>query len=114
MNTLNQKLPADKVQNNFKSIRHDGLLVDINNINKLVVNNQTLLLKTHYSGDIIISEYSSNQDAEEDMALYQSVLQNPKAKVINIRVDGRFAVFGDNSPAYKELQMRFSCTSTDY
>jgi len=114
MNRLNQKLPADRVQNNFKSNRHDGLLIDINNINKLVVNGQSLLLKTHYSGDIIISEYSSNQDAKEDMAIYQSVIQNQDAKVINIRTDGRLEVFGDNSPAYKELQMGFSCASTDY
>jgi hypothetical protein len=37
------------------------------------------------------------------MQLYERVLANPDAKVINIRNDGRFQAYGIGSDEYREL-----------
>jgi len=91
------------MQGNFKSIKFDGLLVDRNNIVKLFVRGSQLYLQTKHSDDLVVTDYDNHDDAVEDMQLYERVLANPDAKVINIRNDGRFQAFGIGSDEYREL-----------
>jgi hypothetical protein len=90
-------------QGNFKSIKFDGLLVDRNNIVKLFARGSQLYLRTKHSSDLVVTDYDNHDDAVEDMQLYERVLANPDAKVINIRNDGRFQAYGIGSDEYREL-----------
>ena len=90
-------------QGNFKSIKFDGLLVDRNNIVKLFARGSQLYLRTKHSYDLIVTDYDNHDHAAEDMQLYERVLANPDAKVINIRNDGRFQAYGIGSDEYREL-----------
>jgi hypothetical protein len=90
-------------QGNFKSIKFDGLLVDRNNIVKLFARGSQLYLRTKHSYDLVVTDYDNHDDAVEDMQLYERVLANPDAKVINIRNDGRFQAYGIGSDEYREL-----------
>ena len=91
------------MQGNFKSIKFDGLLVDRSNIVKLFVRGSQLYLQTKHSGDLVVTDYDKHDEAVEDMQLYERILANPDAKVINIRNDGRFQAFGIGSDEYREL-----------
>jgi hypothetical protein len=62
-------------------------------------------LKTRYTGDLLVTVYDSDTEAQEDMQMYKLMLSNPLAKVINIRNDGRLQAFDADSDEYRELQL---------
>ena len=101
----NHKSPSREVQGNIKSVKLDGMLVDVQNGYDLFTRGNRLFLKTRYTGDLLITVYDSSTDAQEDMQLYKQTLDNPLAKVINIRNDGRLQVFSENSDEYRELRL---------
>ena len=102
-NGMTTSYAGGAMQGNFKSIKFDGLLVDRNNIVKLFARGSQLYLRTRHSYDLLVTDYDNHDDAVEDMQLYERVLANPDAKVINIRNDGRFQAYGIGSGEYREL-----------
>jgi single-strand DNA-binding protein len=103
--SVNHISPSCEIQGNFKSVRLDGLLVDAQNGYDLITRGNRLFLKTRYTGDLLVSVYDSDTAAREDMQLYQQMLINPLAKVINIRNDGRLQAFDADSDEYRVLQL---------
>jgi single-strand DNA-binding protein len=102
---LNPKSPSHEIQGNFKSVKLDGLLVDAQNGYDLFTRGNRLFLKTRYTGDLLVTVYESDTEAQEDMQVYKLMLNNPLTKVINIRNDGRLQTFGEDSDEYRELQL---------
>ena len=105
---------SELIQSNLKSIRADGLLIDINNVVDLQLNGTRLYLQTEYTGNILVATYPSVEEAREDMLLYEGTLKNPDAMVVNVRNDGRLQVFGSDSDEYSELQLSFPISDDDY
>ena len=98
------KAPSCEVQDNIKSVKLDGMLIDARNGYDLFTRGNRLFLKTRYTGDLLVTVYDSDTEAKEDMQLYKQVLSNPLTRVINIRNDGRLQAFDGDSDEYRELQ----------
>ena len=105
---LNHKSPSCEIQGNLKSIKLDGLLIDAQNGYDLFTRGNRLFLKTRYTGDLLVTVYDSDTEAQEDMQVYRQALINPLTRVTKIRNDGRLQVFGTDSDEYRELQLGLS------
>ena len=64
--------PSCEIQDNIKSIKLGGLLVDAQNGYDLLARGNRLALKTRYTGDLLVTVYGSDTEAQSRHAIVQT------------------------------------------
>ena len=70
--SVNQISPSSETQDNIKPIKLGGLLVDAQNGYDLLARGNRLVLKTRYTGDLLITVYGSDTEAQSRHAIVQT------------------------------------------
>jgi len=70
--SVNQISPSSETQDNIKSIKLGGLLVDAQNGYDLLARGNRLVLKTRHTGDLLVTVYGSDTKAQSRHAIVQT------------------------------------------